>query len=304
MTVALLAAVTSTCMSFPYLGETKILNEITRKEADGSFVTLSDGMTHYELSGNENGKLVVLVHGFSVPYFIYDPTFAFLVNSGFRVLRYDLIGRGFSDRPRTAYNIDLFVRQLKDLLDALNFKDINLVGLSMGGPITAAFTSQYADYVSKHVLIDPAGAKRVNLTWMIEAAKIPVIGELALGLLGSGNMVESVASDFFDSNLVENLQAQYKIQMQYQGFKYAILSTMRNNMLESFYEIYMRVGEFQKPTLLFWGRNDITIPYENSSVIMRTLPHAEFHTIENCGHIPHYEKPEIVNPILLEFLSK
>jgi pimeloyl-ACP methyl ester carboxylesterase len=37
---------------------------------------------------------------------------------------------------------------------------------------------------------------------------------------------------------------------------------------------------------------------------MKAIPHAEFHAIENCGHIPHYEKPEIINPILLEFLSK
>jgi len=39
-------------------------------------------------------------------------------------------------------------------------------------------------------------------------------------------------------------------------------------------------------------------------LILEALPHAEFHIVENCGHIPHHEKPEIVNPILLEFLSK
>jgi pimeloyl-ACP methyl ester carboxylesterase len=291
-------------MSFPYVGETKELNESTRKEADGSFIALADGVTHYELGGPENGKPVVLVHGFSVPYFIYDPTFEFLVNSGFRVLRYDLIGRGFSDRSRVAYNIHLFVRQLKDLLDALNFKWVNLVGLSMGGPITASFISQHQDYVSRHVLIDPAGAKRITLSWLLEAAKLPIIGELALGLFGSGNMVRGIASDIFDPKLVEHFQSQYKIQMQYKGFKHAILSTMRNGMLESFHETYVRVGMLKKPTLLFWGKNDTTIPFENSRVLLEAIPHAEFHPIENCGHIPHYEQPEIVNPILLEFLSK
>ena len=290
-------------MPFPYLDETKELNESSRKEADGSFITLSDGVTHYELSGPEYGKPVVLVHGFSVPYFIYDTTFDFLTKSGFRVLRYDLIGRGWSDRPRAAYGINLFIRQLKDLLDALNLERVNLIGLSMGGPITASFIDKYPDYVSSHVLIDPIGAKRVSLGWLLEATKLPIVGELALGLFGSGNMVRNIASDLFDPELVKHFQSQFRVQMQYKGFKRAILSTMRNKMLESFYETYERVGRMQKPTLLFWGKNDTTAQFEDSKIIMHVMPHSEFHAIENCGHIPHYEKPEIINPILLEFLS-
>ena len=291
-------------MSFPYLGETKELNETARQYADGSFITLADGITHYELGGPEDGKLIVLVHGFSTPYFIFDPTFEFLIKSGFRVLRYDLFGRGYSDRPRVDYNIHLFVRQLKNLLDALGFKQINLVGLSMGGPITASFISEYPEYVSKYVLIDPAGARQVLLPWSLKALKIPLVGELVLGLLGSASMLKSIASDLFDPESVKYFQAQYKVQLQYKGFKRAILSTMRNHMLDSFYETYARVGNLKKPTLLFWGMNDTTVPFEYSKTIIEAIPHVEFHAIENCKHIPHYEKPEIVNPILLEFLSK
>jgi pimeloyl-ACP methyl ester carboxylesterase len=291
-------------MNFPYLDETKELNQATRKEADGSFVTLADGVTHYELGGPENGKVVVLAHGFSTPYFIFDTTFDFLVNSGFRVLRYDLIGRGYSDRPRVNYDIHLFVRQLKDLLDALELKQVTLVGLSMGGPITASFISQYPDYVVRHVLIDPAGAKRISLPLMLNALKLPVFGELAFGLFGSVSMVKGIASDMFDPETATHFQNQYKVQMKYKGFKRAILSTMRSGMLESFCKTYTRVGLLQKPTLLFWGTNDKTVPFECSELILKAMPHAEFHAVENCGHIPHYEKPEVVNPILLEFLSR
>jgi pimeloyl-ACP methyl ester carboxylesterase len=291
-------------MNFPYLNETEELNETTRKEADGSFIMLTDGVTHYELGGTESGKPVVFVHGFSTPYFIFDTTFEFLVNSGFRVLRYDLFGRGYSDRPRVDYDIHLFVRQLKDLLDALRLKQINLIGLSMGGPITTSFISQYADYVTKHVLIDPAGGKRVSLPAILEALKLPVFGELVFGLFGNVSLVKGIASDMLDQETVEHFQNQFKIQMTFKGFKRAILSTIRSGMLESFYETYARVGALQKPTLLFWGINDKTVPFEYSKAIMKAMPHAEFHAIENCGHIPHYEKPEIVTPILLEFLSK
>ncbi|KXK13010.1 MAG: alpha/beta hydrolase fold protein [Chloroflexi bacterium OLB14] len=289
-------------MPFPYLDETKALNESTRKEADGSFIQLSDGVTHYQLSGDVNDIPVVLVHGFSVPYFIYDPTFEFLSKQNFRVLRYDLFGRGFSDRPKLQYNIQLFVKQLKELLEALNFKDINLVGLSMGGPITAKFVEEYPQVISKHILIDPAGAKALQFSSLRRLAQIPMLGELVLGLFGSGSMVKSVASDLFTAELVEKFQAQYKIQMQYQGFKRAILSTIRNGMLDDFLELYKRIGKLEKPTLLFWGKQDATVPFEHSELILQAIPHTEFHVIENCGHIPHYEKPEEVNPILLKFL--
>ena len=76
-------------------------------------------MVHYELEGPADGQPVVLVHGFSVPYYIWDPTFPALAAAGLRVLRYDLFGRGYSDRPDLPYTMELFVRQLKDLLEAL-----------------------------------------------------------------------------------------------------------------------------------------------------------------------------------------
>ena len=58
--------------------EIKELNDEVRSHTDGSFIQLSQGYTHYELGGNPVNEPVVLVHGFSVPYFIYDPTFQFL----------------------------------------------------------------------------------------------------------------------------------------------------------------------------------------------------------------------------------
>ena len=286
-------------------GETKYLNDSVRQAADGSFIRLSDGVTHYELGGNESGGTVVLVHGFSVPSFIFDPTFEFLVKSGFHVLRYDLFGRGLSDRPDTRYDIDLFVRQLTDLLDALRLPlPVNLVGLSMGGPITASFTARRPERVRSLTLIDPAGARAVALTPLVRALRLPFVAEAVVGLTGSGPFVESVAKDFFDPNLVEQFKSRYKVQMQYRGFLRAILSTMRNGMLESFLQTYRQVGKMGKPVLLFWGRDDRTVPFAHSRDLLAAMPNADFHVIEACGHIPHYERPGEVNPILMEFLKR
>jgi len=96
-----------------------------------SFVALSDGVTHYQWGGPERGRKVVFVHGFSSPMFIFDPVFRALTDAGLRVLRYDLYGRGLSDRPRARYDADLFDRQLGELLDAQRVTEpVDVVGLS------------------------------------------------------------------------------------------------------------------------------------------------------------------------------
>lgn len=287
---------------FPYIGETKELNEATRSSAPGGFVWLSNGCTHFELGGPQDGQPVVLVHGFSVPYFIWDPTFEFLIGSGFRVLRYDLFGRGYSDRPNMRYDIDLFCKQLRDLMDTLGFERVSLIGLSMGGSISVTFTARYPGRIRKLVLIDPAGARPVTFSRVLKAATTPGFGELALGLFGSGSLSRGVKSDFYDPVHVKAFVQRYMVQMEYKGFMRALLSTIRSGMLGDFVGAYRKIGEHGTPTLLFWGRDDKTVPFAHSDTIRNAIPQTEFHVFDRCGHIPHYEKPDEANPLLLEFL--
>ena len=75
--------------------ETKTMNASARKNTSGQFIELSGGITHYESGGVDTGKVIILVHGFSVPYYIWDGTYDSLVKAGFHVIRYDEFGRGF-----------------------------------------------------------------------------------------------------------------------------------------------------------------------------------------------------------------
>src|SRR5947208_3575522 len=122
------------------------LDDAARKSAAGQFVRLSDGYTHYELAGPDAGPLVVLAAGATVPYYIWDPTFAALVQAGFRVLRYDYYGRGFSDRPDIPYTQDLYVRQFRELLDAVHITGpFDLAGLSFGRAGLSSIAAKYPE---------------------------------------------------------------------------------------------------------------------------------------------------------------
>jgi len=55
---------------------------------------------------------------------------------------------------------------------------------------------------------------------------------------------------------------------------------------------------------LLWGKEDRTIPLSDIVRIQAAIPQVEFHAIEAAGHLPHYEQPQAVNPILGTFLQR
>lgn len=208
--------------------EKTTLNDTVRASLPGQFIKLPLGVVHYELAGPEDAQIVVLVHGFSVPYYIWDPTFEGLTQAGFRVLRYDLYGRGFSDRPEKNYNLDLFNAQLDELLPALKIeRPVDLVGLSMGGPIVARFANTHPGLVRSLILIDPEVAPVP--TREIFPLNIPVIGEYFMTVyVAPVELPETQPQDFYNPGRFPNWETMYRVQEQYKGFRQAILSTIRD----------------------------------------------------------------------------
>ncbi len=290
-----------------FFREPLTLDEATRADmrADlpGDFVALSGGVTHYEVAGPEEGRPVVLIHGFSTPMFLWDYTLPALAAAGCRAARYDLFGRGFSDRPAGPYDPALFDRQLLDLVDALGFAAVDLVGLSMGGPIAITFADRHPDRAGKIALVDPAGfAAKPSLATIL--LFLPGIGEIIMATVGNRVILGGLPRDFKDTARLPAYVDKYRAQLPYRGFKRALLSTMRNMPLTRMGDVYRRVGQQGRDILLIWGREDRTIPFPTSERVRAALPKAIFHAIEGAGHMPHYEKPEIVNPILVDFLGR
>ena len=281
--------------------EVRILDDKARAEAPGSFARLSAGVTHYELAGPEDGPPVVLVHGFSVPSYIWDPVFEALSAAGFRVLRYDLFGRGFSDRPDARYDRELFDSQLAELVDALAIpRPLGLAGLSMGGSIAAVFAARRPEQVSRLALLDPAGLPMPE-PLSIKLVKLPVIGDWLMARIGDKVLLGNLARDMKTPD--EAYIEKFKTQMQFKGFKRALLATMRSGVLTDASDAFRAVGRRGIPTLLIWGEEDQVVPFLHNEIVRQFIPQAEFHAIPEAGHVPHLERPDVVNPILIDFFQ-
>lgn len=288
----------------PYINsdsETKNLDTQTRSQLSGRFINTKYGVIHYQLQGNSTRPLVVLVHGFSVPYYIWDDTFKALVNDDYRVLRFDLFGRGYSDRPRRDYNLTLFREQLEQLLAALDIvHPFHLVGLSMGGPIVTDFANHNPKQLQSLTLVDPAAQGRAS----IFPLNLPLIGEYMMRVFVAPQMAASQMSDFKNGSRFSAWPEKFRNQMQYQGFNYAILSTIRNLSSDDPDALYQALGRSQIPVKLIWGEHDTTVPYVLHKKLVKAIPQVSFSSIANAGHIPNVETPEIFYPLLREFIRQ
>lgn len=278
----------------------ELTNEV-RKSAGRGFIKLPDGSVHYELAGPADGETVVLVHGFSTWSFTWDAAFHALVNAGFRVLRYDLYGRGYSDRPAVVYDKDLFDRQLSGLLAVLDIHDrIDLVGNSMGGLITTTFAARHPEKARTLTLIDPAFFFLARVPFPLG---MPLVGDYVGRVFALPFIAKAQTKDFKHPERFSEYDRMYRLQMRYKGFSRAIVSTIRSLPGWNAVEDLKRVGRTKIPVLLVWGREDRTVPLAVSNEVRAIAPHAEFHVIDDAAHMPHYERPEIVNPIIIRFLA-
>jgi len=277
------------------------LDEAARAEAGGRYLALSDGTTHYELSGPDGGQPVVLVHGFSVPYYIWDSTAVALAAAGFRVIRYDVLGRGASDRPRARYDADLYDRQLGELLDSLGIATpVHLMGLSAGGPVVATFAGRHPDRVRSVTLIDPAAGDTGPLPW---AMRLPLIGPLIWQATVVPGLADGQLSDFVEPSRWPDWPDRYRPQMRFRGFGRALWASsmaMEDVKLDSVYAAMARTG---LPVMLVWGREDHTVPFELSDRLRAAIPQVRFEPIDGAAHLPHMERTDLVNPLLIEFLG-
>ncbi len=284
--------------------ETKDLDDAARAQAGGSYVKLSEGVTHYELTGPENGQVVVLIHGATIPMYLWDAQVDALAKAGYRVLRYDMYGRGYSDRPDGDYSQAFYRKQLLDLLDALKIKQpVDLMGVSMGGAMAVDFTASYPDRVKDLVLIAPMINSLKNDT-NFKLMRIPLLGEFLTRLIAVKVMSERAAELMQKSPKAAEYAMQFKEQTQFKGFEKASLAAVRSDAWADYTADYQKVGQQGHRILLIWGTADNDISPEMVQAIQKALPNVVFKQLDGVGHDPQVEVADQVNNLILDFLKQ
>ncbi len=233
--------------------ENRELDQIARDEAGGSFIELDQGVVHYYLEGPTDGPLVVLTHGFSVPAYVWEPTTAFLNKNGYRTLRYDLYGRGYSDRPNLVYDITLFEVQLAGLIDSLKLNEpVTVVGLSMGGPVAARYAHKNPDQVAGVILLSPVVTQTTNRD--IFPLNIPGVGEYLMSAVMEPIILPKIqADDFTHPENFPDWEEKYREQMQFKGTGRALLSTIHELVKLDPEVEYQDLHKTSLPVMLIWG---------------------------------------------------
>lgn len=263
----------------------KPMNEAARANADGAFVRLSRGVTHYTWSGPEDGPVIVCVHGLTTPSFVWNGLRGGLAAMGYRVLSYDHYGRGYSDRPRGRQDRRFYVDHLTELLDNRGVSGpVTLIGYSMGGPIVSAWAAENPSRMRRLVILASAG---VNVNAGNAAAFMrdtPVLGDWLMYRFFPANHIKGTEAELGISPEVDQIVQWQRDELLYRGFVPAVLSSMRGILSGSAQADHTALQAAGVPTLAIWGAEDDLIPLSSQDKLAEWNPDAQQATIEGAGH--------------------
>jgi pimeloyl-ACP methyl ester carboxylesterase len=299
-----LLAIALIAIVVPYFAldrETHFLDAPTRDVLGGTYVTLPDGVTHYELSGPPTGPIVVLIHGGTIPFYAWDAQVPALHEAGLRVLRYDHFGRGYSDRPPVDYDRAFYQKQLADLLEALDVQGpVNLVGVSFGGAVAATYAAAHPERVAKLVLIAPV-VDYAEGKALFGLAKVPLVSDWYARVFSVRATVKRANGFFEESDADPSYAQRFDEQTRFKGYERSLLSMSRTDALTSYRATYAELRD--QPTLLLWGSEDSEIPHEHMVFLQETLEKLTWAQLGEAGHGVAIERRNKVNQQITAFLT-
>ena len=253
--------------------------------SEDKFADLPSGRTRYRLFGPENGELVVCVHGLTAPGVVWEPVANLLAESGYRVLLYDLYGRGFSDSPKGAQDARHFATQLDEMLACLNVTGpFFLAGYSMGGSIVAAFSASAPDRVRKLFLLAPSGFVDATYGLMRFCRDTPVLGDWVFLLLYPRIFRRDWSRYTGSDPMLSKVFGQMLGQLDRRGFLGAVLSSKRNILRRNRREEHRKLKHLGLETMALWGDKDTTIPIAAKSVLEEWNPDARHQVLPGATH--------------------
>ena len=217
----------------------------------------------------------------------------------FRVIRYDLLGHGESDKPAGPYELQHLVDQLAQLCEQLEVQQAALVGFSLGGAIAPAFTLAHPELVSALVILNTAHRRsdeqRAAILKRVDQANDD----------GPAATVEDALQRWFTPEFSTSSPE--------------LLDTVRNWVLANDREVYpalyrmmahsdialeQSIAAIRCPTLVLTGEQDFGNSPQMAQRIADTIPGARCEILPGLRHMALAEDPAKVNSLIVPFLRE
>jgi 3-oxoadipate enol-lactonase len=251
--------------------------------------------TNYELSGPKNAPVVMLSHALGSNLHMWDPQLAVL-ESRFRVLRYDTRGHGGSDVPEGAYTLEQLVADAAGLLDALAIQTVHFVGLSMGGMIAQGFALNHPKRLDHLALCDTSAFMPPEAQPIIQD-RIDTVRQAGLAAL-----VESTLARWFTSDYLRNngpgveLTRSILLSSPPAGYIGCTEAIRGLNYLKD-------LNRIRQPTLIMVGEEDPGTPVVASKAIQERIDGSHLVILPSASHLCNIEQASLFNSTLAAFLD-
>ncbi len=257
-------------------------------------ISVKDLRVRYELSGKEGAGVVVLSHSLGSSLVMWEPQMEIL-QSRFRVLRYDTRGHGGTAAPSGPYRLGELTEDAIGLLDALGLGKVSWVGLSMGGMIGQALALDHPERLERLVLCDTAA--------VIPKESQPIWEERILKARTEGleSLVQETLERWFTAPFLKrNPQGAGMIREQF--LKTPVAGYVGCSGAIRKLDLLHRLPEIRLPTLIMVGEEDPATPVAASEVMHQEIAGSKLVILPAAAHLSNIEQAEAFNRELLGFL--
>ena len=270
------------------------------------FVEVDGVRVHYQEAGEENNPVMVLIHGFASSTLVWSDVLLRLARAGFRVIAPDMLGYGYSGKPRRgAYTIASQARMIIGLLDALGIEQTNLVGTSYGGAVAITCALDYPERIERLVLVGAVTNNEPLKYLLLRIFKSPVVGDIVAPLLiGSRSLLRRRMKRVYDRHawgLDEKRVEARHVPLRAAATQRAIIRTARHWDAS---RIDRDAHLIKQPTLILWGEIDPDVPLRNGQKLNRQIDGSRLIVFRNCGHLPQEEYPIGFTQVVSEFYQE
>jgi 3-oxoadipate enol-lactonase len=257
---------------------------------------------YYELKGNLEGKeTVVFLNGVMASTSSWAFQVPLFEKMGFKILLHDFRGQLKSDKPKGPYTFQQHAEDTKALMHKLGIEKAHFIGTSYGGEVAMRLAIDYDDTVKSIAVIDSVSEldevlKHFVKSWTYLAQQQE--GEKFFYGMMPTIYHSSFIKDNFDM-LRQRAEAMNNFPKDYFQGQIYLYETFEKDvyMTDELYKI-------QCPALIVCGEEDILKPVKFSKIIANNIKNSEFVVIPQCAHVTIFEKPQVLNSLLLGFIMK